>query len=191
MNPLNQRLFVATAFVLFSLPLCAGWKLDDGKVHFFSVKDNIAAVPGTFAVTGGAKDGSFEVVVNLDTLDTALPPRDTNIKTALFEVASFPKMVLKGAFPADQLPKTVGTTAMVDFKAKLHYRGLSPEITFPMLLIRTDAKTVQAVTPRPVAVGMADLGLTGAPLEAMMKLCAHQSILPIAFVSFSGTWQAN
>lgn len=190
MKSLTLRTFALLALFVGG-PLLAGWKLDGGQVHFQSVKNNNAAVPGTFKVSGGAENGRFKVTVDLNSLDTGLPPRDTNIKTALFEVAQHPNFVLEGAFPADALPKNVGDATKVDFVAKLHYRGLTPEITFPMTLVRTGKNTVSATTQHSVAVGLADLGLAEGPLQAMMKLCAHQSILPIAFVSFQGEWKAD
>lgn len=188
MNRLS--LCFATALFCLATPALAGeWTLDGGKVFFYSVKNNNAAVGGTFQVTGGAKGNAFEVIVDLDTLDTDLVPRDISIKNSLFEVAKHPRFVLKGAFPADQLPKKAGDTAETTFEATIHYRGLKPKVSFPMILFRTSDNTIHARTKQTVAIGLGDLGLLGAPLEAMMKLCGHQSILPIAFVTFEGTWK--
>ena len=176
---------VLLALILHGAAFAGDWTLAEGTVHFTSIKNGNAPVNGTIPAKGTLSGDSIQVEVDLDNLITGDLARDINIKTWLFETAKN-KMTVKGKVDTAAVPAAIGQRTTTTIKSQVHYRGLTADMDVPVALVRTGEKTISMVSNRNVVMTLESLGLMGKPLEMLIKICAHESVSPLAFLSFEG-----
>ncbi len=176
---------------LSSLVWAETWNLSESSVHFTSIKNGVAPVAGSLKTSGTLTGTSFQVEVDLNSVDTGNPLRDRNIATALFEAMTFPKMVLTGRLPKDAIPAKLGETRRIEVASTIDYRGTKTPVNFPMVLTRIGEHQIIMATAHAVSVSLSSLGLMNGALEALIKLCQHKAVAPFALVTFSGSWNST
>ncbi len=182
-------IFSTLMLLLLSGSISAAWTLnnDDSRLSFISIKKGAVAEIHKFTHLSGTVDkkGKVEAVIQLASVDTAVPIRDERMRDMLFQTNLFP---------------TAGVSAQVDTKM---FAGLEPgkfhntetEIT---VSLRDQSKQYKAVvsvvklqggslmvsTIHPIIVNAGDFELTKGveELRKIANLPAISTAVPVSLV---------
>ena len=175
-------------------PFAGGWTLQPemSNLNFQSVKKQTVVESSSFATLQGsiAPDGTTEVKVLLDSVDTKIDLRNVRMRFLFFETFKFPDATITTQIDAGMLGdleqvrrKTVPVTYTMD----LHGVTNSNEAEVAVTLLTPDLVSVASTTP--VSVSVADFNL----MEGLGKLqdAANVDIIPSATVSFDFVFARN
>jgi len=165
------------------------------EVEVTTLKNGTAPVVGRF----GAAEGELHVQ-NIDTWegltgairiplvqwDSGLALRDERIRETFFRVPEVPRAVLElqVAQPLAS-PLLVGKAADLLLEASLSVGGPSVPVDLALRVKREGERAYSFESTAPAKVAISSLGLTP-QLEALVKLCGHQSVADAVTVAFKG-----
>ena len=175
-------------------PFAGGWTLQPemSKLNFQSVKKQTVVESSSFATLQGsiAPDGTTEVKVLLDSVDTKIDLRNVRMRFLFFETFKFPEATISTQIDASMLSdlETVRRkTVPVTYTMTLHGVTNSNEAEVAVTLLTPDLVSVASTTP--ISISVADFDL----LEGLGKLqeAANVDIIPSATVSFDFMFARN
>lgn len=168
----------------------AQWTLDAGNssVDIISTKNDSLAESHSFDALSGSvsADGSANVVIELDSVNTLIEIRNERIRKMLFETANFPLAKITAKVDADTLQKVIegGKALSLDIPVSVSLHGKEKVITASVVLAQTPGGGLVAVTSRPILIRAADFDLENG-IELLRKVAGLNSISAAVPVSFS------
>jgi polyisoprenoid-binding protein YceI len=164
----------------------AQWELDGARsaVNFVSIKNDSVAETHHFASLQGKldKDGSAQLTISLDSVQTLIPIRNERMREMLFKTATFPTATATAAV-APELIATLaaGTSVVTELTFTLALHGVEKPFTVPVVLTTEKSGDIQVFTPAPVIVNAADFGLQEgvAALQSVAGLKAISTAVPV------------
>lgn len=205
-RPVFLRIGAAALMVLFLLlvtalsalaqdnPFARGWVLDPtaSSLRFQSVKNETKVESSSFATLSGGitEDGTANVRVLLDSVDTKIDLRNVRMRFLFFETFQFPEAIISARInTADltDLGQTRRKTMSLPYTLDLH--GVKKEFTADVFVTLLDDDKVAVSTGAPIAVAAEDFALT----EGITKLqdAAGVRIIPSATVTFDFVFNRN
>ena len=179
---------------LFALLLAFGsahadWQLDgeQSSLSFVSIKNIDIAESHRFArITGSlATDGQFQVVIALDSVDTAISIRDERMREFLFDTPNYPLALVTGQIEMAALSGLeVGHSINLDSSFELAMHGNTTTLAVKLEVTRLTAKQFLVLTRQPVLVNATLLGL-GEGLEKLQQIAGLTAISKAVPVYFS------
>lgn len=156
----------------------------DGSLNLVTVKDAGVEVPGEFrtisgtvAMPLGAPQGTTaDLTIDLASWDSGLELRDDRVRATFFGVDAHPTATfrLDGIETGGALG-VVGDRLEGTARGTLTWRGKELPVEAPVAITRRAEKTVEVMSTSPFTVSISALDM-GAPLQALIELCQHQSI---------------
>jgi polyisoprenoid-binding protein YceI len=171
---------LALSLVALSIPALAQWELDADRstVNFVSVKNNSIAETHSFTSLVGyvGKDGSVQLAVDLDSVETLIPIRNDRMRELLFETKLFPTANITARVAPEVLAAVAGGGVVTtDIAVKLSLHGAQGDLSVPVVVVGEDNGIIRVLTSRPVIVGAADFGLQGG-VTALQEIAGLNSI---------------
>lgn len=157
----------------------AQWELDSerSRLSFISVKNTSVGESHTFASLTGfvGDDGSAQVGIKLDSVDTAIPIRDERMREMLFETGSFPSASISTSVDPKVITqaRTAPTVVTVPLSVELH--GNSATYDAAVLVSIAEDGSLHVATREPIVVDAGDFDL-GAGVTALKEVAGLASI---------------
>lgn len=164
------------------------WRLDPAatSLTFQSVKKGTIVETSKFATLDGtiAKDGSAEIKVVLESVDTGIDLRNVRMRFLFFETYKFPVATItakidQGAL--NDLPAKHRLRMDVDYTMSLH--GVEKQYKSPVVVTLIDNDTVSIASAAPVIIPVADFDL-GPNITKLEQAVGNITITPTTSVSF-------
>ena len=196
-----KRLLLLLIIPFVSLPIFAQAqnKLDAGqsKIEFIAVKDEGIKVSGVFKTmdgtfTFGGKDALVGTVdVDIDSVSTGNPVRDTNLKNIFFETNKNPSykmahFVLKGRRPRESI---LVDGQPVNLKGDLEMHGKKVKIELTVSVKETPT-SVEVKTLNPIVLDFTKWNFMG-NVPSLMKACGHKNLEPKASLNLDLVFAKN
>lgn len=167
------------------------WQLDAdaSTLGFASVKNGSIAEGHRFTgLSGSVGEGASELVIDLSSVDTAIPIRDERMREMLFDVAQFPEVVFESDLGSDALEGLdAGESRSVEVSGELAMRDKRVPVTATVLVTRTGEDRVMVSTQRPIVVSADALALSEG-IERLRDVAGLESITPSVPVTFTLTF---
>lgn len=169
----------------------ADWKLDpaSSEIIVTSVKKDQIAEHHQFKNFSGTlrADGSFNIDIDLNSLETNIPIRNERMQKYLFETNQFPKATLSGVCNncLKELKQDTPTAVVADAELSLH--GKSQQLKLALTLVKT-ADAILVSSRQPVMVNTFTFGLA----DGVKKLQQIAGLPRIDFsvpVTFTTVWK--
>ena len=185
--------FLGAAALAASCGSLADWQLDNAasQLNFVSVKaTDIAEVHKFTEVSGTIRDGGkttgeIDLSVELASVDTLIPLRDSRMRELLFETVTFPTAKLYGNLPlADFLTLGVGDSKTADITLTLDLHGAKAPVTANVLVSRLSPSRMLVTAKQPVVLQAQTFSLVKG-IEALREAAGLPSIsksIPVSFV---------
>lgn len=177
--------FAKTAVVclLLALPSAtwADWVLDNAQsaLHFVSVKQGDKAETHTFQQLSGVitSQGQGKLEIDLASVATNIPIRDTRMRELLFETARFPKATV-----TVDLAKVGVKPGIQTLPVTLELHGVKQELPSTVAITEV-GRTVQVASVAPVVVDAAAFGLADGvgKLREVAGLDSISLAVPVTF----------
>lgn len=175
-------------------PFGSGWNLEGeaSALQFQSIKNGTTIETSSFAtISGGiAPDGSANLKVLLDSIDTKIDLRNVRMRFLFFETFQFPEANVSLQIDPAQLNDLATVrrkTITVPFTLELHGVSKTLEAQLALTLIGSDLVAVSSAEP--VNIAVADFDLT--PGLEKLQEAANVEIVPSSTVSFDLIFRAN
>jgi polyisoprenoid-binding protein YceI len=173
------RAALAACLALGAPLALAAWDLDSGRstVQFLSVKNASVAEVHHFKVVRGsvADDGTAQVTIDLDSVETMVPIRNQRMREMLFETVQFPKATLSTRVPDDLDDLGAGETRDVDLEVTIELHGASAPYIAKTQVTRLADDSLQVMLREPILVKAADFDLGGG-VEMLREVAGLKSI---------------
>ncbi len=165
------------------------WKLNanNSSISFVSVKKNSIGEIGIFGDIAGniSEDGTAEIKVNLDSINTNIDIRDERMREHLFHTGKWPQAIITAKLnPDDFLSIPIGArqTHVIDVKLDLHGKTLETEAEVYVFRLQDNVFIVQSKLP--VILDLEDFDMLGG-IEKLKQLAGLPSIATSVPISFS------
>lgn len=183
-----MRKYLSSALLLLPFTAAADWVLDNdaSTVSFTSVKAGaVAEVHGFDEVSGSIADGgTATLVIDLDSVNTAIEIRDQRMREMLFDTARFPVAtvtleIARGL--VDELEAGGRVSSAVEGELELH--GQKHAVTAQVTVARLADDRLLVASEKPVIVDASWFGL-GAGIEQLRSVAGLSGITPAVPVTF-------
>lgn len=182
----------SVAFASFSAQ-AASWALDEdaSSVHFVTVKNAVIAETHEFLeISGAVAAEEAAVSIALGSVETLIPIRNERMREMLFEVASYPKVILTAPVAQGTVEALApGESVEQRLTGTLSLKGAGIPLEFSVRVSRQGPDAVRVESLGPVMVSAEQLGLA-AGVEALRAIAGLNSITPMVPVSFSLLFRA-
>ncbi|WP_100642454.1 YceI family protein [Alteromonas facilis] len=182
------------ALMLVSSSTLASWHLDNSKsqLNFISTKNEHISEIHTFDTLTGSlgNDGKLSVEIDLTSVNTLIPIRNTRMQEMLFNVAAHKLASFNTTLPATIMQLGVGEQVMLEQAGTMHISGADAEVTFSISVSRLDDNTFVAHTLKPTLLSANQFDLTGG-IDALRSVAGLKSISYTVPVTFSVTFVAT
>ena len=169
----------AASFSLVSIPALAAWDLDSERstVQFLSVKNSSVAELHHFKVVSGGIDGegSAQITIDLDSVETLVPIRNERMREMLFETVRFPSAQLSAKVPTDLDGMQAGDVRNVDLEVTIDLHGASAPYIAKAVVTRLADESLQVMLAEPILVRAVDFGLDGG-IEMLREVAGLKTI---------------
>ena len=167
----------------------AEWKLDAGlsTLNYVSIKNNKIGEINYFRNFDAAiqADGAFKMQVVLNSVDTRYKIRDQRMSSLFFETNLFPKAIISGKVPVDNIKTMVpGETRRVEVDVTLDLHGHTEKISANLRLLKMGDKRFMAVTESPLLLNVQGFALEEGIKQLMdaANLNGITWVVPVNFV---------
>lgn len=175
--------------VVMAAPASADWTLnnDQSQLSFISVKKGDIAEVHRFDQLGGSVDakGNVKLVIQLASVNTAIPIRDERMREMLFNTNAFPSATLTATVDASQLSKLKAGEMMVNtLEGQLSLHGQSSKVVAELVLAKLGPDTLLVSSRRPLLLQAGDFDLLEG-VEKLREVAGLPSIskaVPVSFV---------
>ncbi|MEC4724895.1 YceI family protein [Shewanella sp. D64] len=165
------------------------WIIDNeaSDINFITTKKvNFSEVHEFTSFSGSLNSkGGFELAIDLASVWTNVAIRDTRMREMLFEVASFPKLMLKANISMVALDKiNIGSSAKMKVDANLSFHGKTQAIPMTVNVIRLNESELIVVSVQPVIINAEQFGLSRG-VEKLREIAGLTSIghsVPVSFI---------
>ena len=180
-----QLLFLFALLVPWS-SASAQWELDNdnSSINFISIKNDAIGEMHSFESLVGfvGEDGSVQVGIDLDSVQTLIEIRNERMRKMLFETAKFPAAnVTATVEPSLIAAAAEGGTVNADVTAFLSLHGVEGNVSIPVVVIGDGSGQLRVFTARPVLLNAADFGLEEGikALREIAGLRAISNVVPV------------
>ncbi|MFK8047154.1 MAG: YceI family protein [Halioglobus sp.] len=186
---LARNALVAVYFLAFAATAQARLSLDpnNSSLEFISTKNNSIAESHSFGALSGsvADDGSVNLAIELDTVNTLIEIRDERVRKMLFDTANFPLAKIATKVDAALLQKILeaNETVTLDIPVTVSLHGQKRAVNASVVLAPKSGGGLLAVTARPIVIRAADFNLENG-IELLRKVAGLNSISSSVPVSF-------
>ena len=175
--------------VLAAPAAMADWQLvaDQSSLSFVSVKNVDIAEAHRFTELSGSigADGSFQLMVKADSVDTRIPIRDERLREQLLNSGEFPFARASGRIDWGAFADLrVGETTRVELQAELEFLGRSSPLAIQVQVSCVAENALQVVSLAPILLSARTLGVADG-VEALRAIAGLQSISMAVPVYFS------
>jgi polyisoprenoid-binding protein YceI len=182
-------LLLILALSMAAAPAWAEWALDNkqSQLSFISVKKGDIAEVHRFDQLEGAVDdkGNVKLIIQLASVDTAIPIRDERMREMLFNTNAFPTAVLTAKVDAAKVSKLKVGQMMVDaLEGQLNLHGQVSPVTAELVIARLGPETLLVSSRRPLVLQAGDFKLVEG-VEKLREVAGLPSIsnaVPVSFV---------
>tara|TARA_R110001583_G_scaffold41891_1_gene133168 strand:- start:68234 stop:68830 length:597 start_codon:yes stop_codon:yes gene_type:complete len=164
------------------------WVVDgnDSQLNFVSIKKTNIAEVHEFKHLEGSYDsqGQFILDIDLASVDTHVPVRDTRMKDYLFEVSKFSTAKITAMINTDLVDAIAeGASEIFTVDANLDLHGVIKPLKLDIIVTRLVGAKLSVVSVQPVIINADDFALaTG--INKLMELASLPSISQAVPVSF-------
>lgn len=157
------------------------------RLTVVSVKNNAVAEVHRFTGISGSvgADGSAQLRIALDSVDSGIPVRDQRLRELLFDTAKFPEAHARLRLdPAPVRELAVGASLELSAPVALELRGVPREVAATLRITRLANDHWLVVTEQPVVVDAVAFGLNDgiAALREVAGLHDIATALPVSLV---------
>lgn len=177
------------AVLVTALPVAAQWQLDPERsdVEFISIKAGNVAEVHTFNEIQGtiADDGSVNLALMLDSVETLVPIRNERMREFLFETTDYKEATISAKVEPELLSgMQPGEIRDVTAEGSLSLHGATQPLTLVMRVARVSADVVMVASVKPLIVDAAKFGLDSGveKLREIAGLNAISHAVPVSFV---------
>ncbi|MFY2507240.1 YceI family protein [Vibrio pectenicida] len=137
------------------------------SLSFATIKKQFVVEPATIDTLSGAldTDGTFNIAIDLQSIQTGIPIRNTRLNDVFFESAKFPDVNVSGKVNWGELDE--GSHKFV-IPAQVTLFGNTKSIDFPVVVLKTD-NIIMVSSSAPIIISASDFGI---PSENLTKLAA-------------------
>lgn len=186
-NKLNVLLLVSV--LVTALPVAAQWQLDPERsnVEFISIKAGHVAEVHTFNEVQGAiaDDGSVNIALMLDSVETLIPVRNERMREFLFETTNYKDATIAAKVEPELLSgMQAGEIRDITAEGRLTLHGATQPLTLVMRVARVSDDAVMVASVKPLIVDAAKFGLDSG-VEKLRDIAGLDSIsraVPVSFV---------
>ncbi len=159
---------------------------DYSSFSITSVKKGSIAEAFHFTTIKGSIDpiGKTRIIINLASIDSAIPVRDDRLKKMLFEVVLFPTADITAQLDLKKYTSlNVGHRAKKELTFKLSLHGIEEEMEADVFVTRLSKNTYSVATIKPIMVSAETFKLTDGikKLAKIAKLPTINSVVPVSF----------
>ncbi len=182
-----RTLLLAPLFLLATAAVQAGWQLEQpSELTFMSFKNTHLAEIHRFNRMQGniAEDGKATLSIDLTSVDTAIPIRDTRMQEMLFETSRFASATLTAKVNTKVLQQAAaGAIQTYDLTGKLNLHGLEADVSVPVLIVPAADGRLVVSSLKPVLVQADQFELTAGiqKLRDIAKLERISEVVPVSF----------
>jgi hypothetical protein len=166
----------------------ADWTLDNAhsRLSFVSTKAGSVAEVHRFESLEGwlGDDGRFRLVIDLASVETAIPIRNERMRELLFDTERYPEAVLTAQLDLAPLRDlAVGEQAEIIAEAELNLKEGTSGITVQASIARLANDALLVTSTQPIVVDAETLGLADGveQLRAIAGLSAISPAVPVSF----------
>ena len=179
MKALNKRVGVFLAAMMFASHAVAQWELDSSmsSINFVSVKNSAIAENHKFTSLMGyiGEQGTVQLSVDLDSVDTLIPIRDERMRKLLFDTAKFPTAKVEAQVNPEVLAEVAGGgTVNTEIPVNLSLHGVERSLKVPVVVF-SDGGGLRVVSARPVLLSTPDFELDPG-VEALREVAGLDTI---------------
>jgi polyisoprenoid-binding protein YceI len=179
---------VASAAFLAAAPALASWTVDNdhSRLSFVSVKAGTMAEAHHFEALSGVLDdeGQFDLVIDLDSVETMIPIRNERMREMLFDTATYPEATLSARLDLAAVQGLeVGEQTDIAAEAQLELVGQSTTLTIQAVVARLSDTKLLVTSAQPLTLNADNLGL-GDGVEQLRDVAGLSSISPAVPVTF-------
>jgi len=169
------------------------WSLDPAasRISFISIKAGEIAEIHRFRKVEGrvAPDGSAEIIIPLDSVETNIDIRNERMREMLFETADYPRATITGAFDLDAYRSlAAGERIETDAVLTLDLHGVEGDLNTSLFVTRLGPDRISVETVAPIVVEASAFDL-GEGVEALREVAGLPTIAPLAPVTASLVFQ--
>lgn len=166
----------------------AQWELDNTRssVAFLSIKNDSVAEHHHFTSLVGyvGEDGTVQVTIELDSVETLIPIRNERMREMLFKTADFATAAVSSQVDAGVLAEVAaGGVVTTDIQVSLELHGETAEFKVPVTVFSEQGEGLRVLSTRPVVVNAGDFGLASG-VEALREVAGLSSIATAVPVTF-------
>ena len=184
---------LSTAAILLFSPIALGdWTLDNelSRVNFVSVKKNTIGEAHYFKKVSGdlTNNGSFNIKINLASVESLIPIRNERMAKHLFNTNLFPTLNLNADLSKHLPAIKAGKSQVIKVPAGISFNSITKNLTIDVLAIQHSNGNNIVSSFMPVIINPADFNLTSG-IEKLQALASLPSITHSVPVSFTLTLQ--
>ena len=179
--------------MVLSLLLCcssafANWQLDlsNSSINFMSTKNtHISEIHQFDSFSGNLSDtGELTVSIDLTSVNTMIPIRNTRMQEMLFNVSDFAQAAFTAKLSDDVFVMSVGEQRVLVVDGELTLHGATSKVPAHVRVVRVSDDAFIAYTTKPSIINASQFGLTSG-VDALQKIAGLANISYAVPVSFS------
>ncbi|MDM7862067.1 YceI family protein [Alteromonas sp. ASW11-36] len=179
--------------MVLSMLLCcssafANWQLDlaNSSINFISTKNtHISEIHQFDRFSGSLNDaGEVSVSIDLTSVNTMIPIRDSRMQELLFNVSEFAQATFTAKLSDDVFSMSVGEQQILMTNGELALHGATSKVPVHVKVVRVSEDVFIAYTTKPSMINASQFGLAGG-VDALQKIAGLANISYAVPVSFS------
>ncbi|MCK5889334.1 MAG: YceI family protein [Methylococcales bacterium] len=185
-NKKIKQALIALALSSAVFNVAADWSLNnkESTLNFISIKNlTIGEVHRFKTLEGHLKDdGSVNVSIILDSVDTRIPKRDERMKKVLFSTTKFPKATIATKVDSKKISGLkAGESFLQTAELELSIAGKKQEVEGKLRITALTDKTFLASTVQPIIINLANFELIKGIglLKGLAKLSSISTAVPV------------
>ena len=165
-----------------------GWSLDKARsrLNFVTIKKGTVIETHSFGDLAGqiSAEGDAEVKIRLESVATGIDIRDVRMRFLLFDVEQFPEATIAAKIDSAAIASLFDEAQVTyDLPMTLTIRGLSKELTVPVVISKLGNDLVSVSSAKPVTISTADFGMEDG-LKKLSEAAGDIAITPSSPVTF-------
>ncbi len=185
---MKTRLCLALILALFSASSFAEWTLNsNSKVTFISIKADQIGETHYFSKLSGnvSSKGEVQLAIDLASLETNIPIRNTRMLEFLFEIAKFPSANISAQIDPNKYQSlNIGEQATESLPVTIDLHGKAIELSAKVSVTKLAKNQISVSSVSPVILSAAAFDLVSG-IDKLQSLAGLSSISKAVPVSFS------
>ena len=164
------------------------WRLDPARsrVNFVTIKKGSVVETHSFGAVSGevAASGDADIKIKLESVNTGIDIRDVRMRFLLFNIDEFPEAEIAAKIDPAAMQKVWDDRQIsYDLPVTLTIRGVSKDLTVPVIISRLSDDMVQVTSRQPVTVNGTDFNMADG-LKKLSEAAGDIDITPSSPVTF-------